>query len=76
MRKPPTKSINDNLNLLCDKCGGRVYSDREHLSDIHLELSCINCGKLWIFHHPVNHGQFVQWLHKIEMEWVEWKTNH
>jgi hypothetical protein len=74
--KPPKISINNNLNVLCDKCGGRVYSEREYLSDIHLELSCLNCGKRWIFHHPVNHGPLPAWLHKIEMEWVEWITNH
>lgn len=76
MRKPPRKAINEGMNLLCNKCGGRVLSERQHLSEIHLELSCMSCGELWIYHYPQNYGEFVQWLHKMELEWVEWKTNH
>jgi hypothetical protein len=74
--KVPKVSVNNGMNLFCDKCGGRVMSERQYLSEIHLELSCLSCGKLWIYHYPSQHGDFIIWLHKVEMEWVEWTTNH
>lgn len=76
MRQPPRRAINEGMNLMCNRCGSRIFSERQYLSEIHLELSCIGCGALWIYHHPQNYGEFIQWLHKIEMEWVEWTTNH
>lgn len=62
--------------IKCKDCGGRVLSERVYLSEIHLELSCVNCGRRWIFHHPSNRGEFAIWLHNLEMIHREQTTNH
>lgn len=65
----------DNKILICDKCGGRVFTDREYLAENHLELSCLACGKRWIWHNRIE-GDFATWLHSQEMILREWTTNH
>ena len=38
--------------MLCKKCGGRVFIDRQYTSVDHLETFCILCGTRNFFHPP------------------------
>lgn len=38
--------------MLCAKCNGRVFVDRQYSSSIHLETFCIMCGSRKFFHPP------------------------
>ena len=38
--------------MLCTKCNGRVFVDRQYSSSIHLETFCIMCGSRKFFHPP------------------------
>jgi hypothetical protein len=38
--------------MLCKKCGGRVFVDRQYTSVDHLETFCILCGTRNFFHPP------------------------
>jgi hypothetical protein len=56
------------MYIKCDKCNGRVVSDRVFFSDTHVELYCFSCGKRWIFNHPENRGAFALWIWRTEKE--------
>lgn len=53
--------------LKCGKCSARMFVDRVFLSQDHLELYCLRCGKREMFNHPNNHGERVQWIMKMEI---------
>jgi hypothetical protein len=38
--------------MLCKKCGGRVFIDRQYSTIDHMETFCILCGKRTFFHPP------------------------
>jgi DNA-directed RNA polymerase subunit RPC12/RpoP len=56
------------MYITCNKCKGRVFVDRVFLSNDHLELFCLNCGKRDMFHFPEKFGKFVQWIMQVEKE--------
>jgi uncharacterized Zn finger protein len=59
------------MYLVCDKCGGRVLSDRVLFTENHLELFCFSCGKRWIYNHPENRGAFAVWLWQMEKAYLK-----
>ena len=36
--------------LTCKKCNGRIFVDRQYVSQIHIEIYCIRCGLRKIYH--------------------------
>ena len=54
--------------LKCKKCKGKVFVDRVHSSDDHLEIFFINCGFRKMFHPPSKFGKSIQWLEKAEKD--------
>jgi hypothetical protein len=38
--------------MLCKKCNGRVFIDRQYSNIDHIETFCILCGKRNFFHPP------------------------
>jgi DNA-directed RNA polymerase subunit RPC12/RpoP len=59
------------MMIKCIKCSGRVFVDRVYLSNDHLELVCINCGKRDMFHPPEKFGKLIQWIMKMERDRAE-----
>jgi hypothetical protein len=52
--------------IKCLKCNGRMFVDRVFLSQDHLELYCLNCGKREMYPHPESHGERSRWIMKLE----------
>ena len=52
--------------LGCTKCKSRMFVDRVFLSNSHLELYCLKCGKREIFHNIENFNERGQWIMKAE----------
>jgi len=38
--------------LVCSRCSGKMFVDRQYTSSIHLETYCIRCGNRKFFHPP------------------------
>jgi 5-methylcytosine-specific restriction endonuclease McrA len=47
--------------MLCKKCNGRMFIDRQYSSVDHLETFCIACGSRKFFHPPAQTGEG-RWL--------------
>jgi hypothetical protein len=56
--------------MWCKRCTGKVLVDRVFTSDTHVELFCFNCGKRWVYHHPINKEAFVVWIWKAEKSYM------
>lgn len=50
--------------MWCSKCGGRVFVDRVFSQKLHMELSCVMCGKRWMVSKDTN--GFGKWLERKE----------
>lgn len=50
--------------MLCKKCKGRVFVDRQYSSSIHLETFCIMCGYRKFFHPPEDSAEGLWLLEK------------
>ncbi len=47
--------------LVCGKCKGRVFIDRQYTSVDHMETFCVMCG-FRKFYHPPTQSQEGKWL--------------
>jgi 5-methylcytosine-specific restriction endonuclease McrA len=47
--------------ILCKKCKGRMFIDRQYSSTDHMEIYCVRCGSRKFFH-PPKESQEGQWL--------------
>jgi hypothetical protein len=53
--------------IKCPKCSGRMIVDRVFLSQEHLEIYCLMCGKRNIYPHPYSQGKKIRWIMEQEM---------
>ena len=51
--------------LICKRCKGRMFVDRQHTEISNLEIYCMSCGSRTFFHPPSN-SQEGKWLLKKE----------
>ncbi len=47
--------------MICKRCNGRMFVDRQFSSVDHLEIFCILCGSRAFFHPPAQTGEG-RWL--------------
>jgi hypothetical protein len=47
--------------IVCKKCNGKVFVDRQYTSIQHIETYCIGCG-LRKFFHPPKESEEGRWL--------------
>jgi len=52
--------------MICKKCKGRIFVDRQYSSYAHLEVYCIGCG-LRVFYHPPQNSYEGSWLLEKEI---------
>lgn len=52
--------------IRCIKCNGRVFVDRVFLTEQHLELYCLLCGKRETYPHPDSKGRRARWIMEKE----------
>jgi predicted nucleic-acid-binding Zn-ribbon protein len=52
--------------LMCSKCYAKMFVDRVFLTQEHLELYCLRCGRREMYHHPNKHGERIQWIMSVE----------
>lgn len=38
--------------IICNKCKGRMFVDRQYNTNEHLEIFCVLCGSRTFFHPP------------------------
>lgn len=51
--------------MLCKRCKGRMFVDRQYTQINHIEVFCIACG-FRVFFHPPNQTAEGSWLLKKE----------
>jgi predicted nucleic acid-binding Zn-ribbon protein len=52
--------------MLCKKCKGKVFVDRQYSSVMHLETFCITCGNRKFYHPPTESAEG-RWLLEKEL---------
>ena len=45
----------------CIRCNGKIFIDRQHTSESHIETYCIGCGDRK-FYHPPQNSREGRWL--------------
>jgi hypothetical protein len=55
-----------NSSIKCKKCFGKMFVDRVFLSQNHLELYCITCGKREMYSSEEQFGEREKWIMKLE----------
>lgn len=58
------------MNLVCNKCKGKMFVDRVYTTNDHLEVFCIICGKRHMIN-PQTAGANVKWLVQAEKKFLK-----